>query len=174
MWRYFYSNYPQCECLNKSCKTNISIQLIERNVVWKIHMTRDTCRGWQDCVWSGTEDDREYFFDIYWQFVWEILFLFWLNSTKTPPWWDGRPHSWDTSQLVSVLHNKYYLFWTRSFLWAPRSGSPGRHQAPSLCSHCARHLHIILQTGGLVPCCRGAVTSLREVSQCLEKAAISD
>ena len=156
MWRYFYSNYPQCECLNKSCKTNISIQLIERNVVWKIHMTRDTCRGWQDCVWSGTEDDREYFFDIYWQFVWEILFLFWLNSTKTPPWWDGRPHSWDTSQLVSVLHNKYYLFWTRRFLWAPRSGSPGRHQAPSLCSHCARHLHIILQTGGLVPWCRGS------------------
>ena len=93
----------------------------------EIDMTRDTCAGWQDCVWSGTEDDQEYFFDIYWQFVWEILFLFWLNFTKTPPWWDGRPHSWDTSQLVSVLHNKYYLFWTRRFLWAPRSGSPGRH-----------------------------------------------
>ena len=22
VWRHFYNNYPQCECLNKSCKTN--------------------------------------------------------------------------------------------------------------------------------------------------------
>ena len=137
--KLFDSSYPQCECLIKNCKINISVQLIERNVVCWIHMTRDTCCGWQDCVWSGTEDDQEYFFDIYWQFVWEILFLFWLNFTKTPPWWDGRPHSWDTSQLVSVLHNKYYLFWTRRFLWAPRSGSPGRHH---YCVHIVHGIYI--------------------------------
>ena len=118
----------------------------------EIDMTRDTCAGWQDCVWSGTEDDHEYFFDIYWQFVWEILFLFWLNFTKTPPWWDGRPHSWDTSQLVSVLHNKYYLFWTRRFLWAPRSGSPGRHH------YCVHIVHgIYISSYKLVAWCHDAV-----------------